>query len=147
VFSTGTDPVALGLVANLNRPGDNLTGTASASGPFFGKAVELLHELMPQARSVARLANPANPRLEEERVRATDSVVRTLGLRLMTLYVSNPSEIAQAFETLEKERPAGVLISSDLLFFSQHGQIITLAARHRVPAIFEGGGIMPTPGP
>jgi putative tryptophan/tyrosine transport system substrate-binding protein len=106
VFATGTDPVALGLVTNINRPSSNLTGAAAISEPFNGKAIELLHELVPQAGSVARLANATNPRLEEQRAKDAENAARTLGLRLMTLKVSNPDEIEQAFVILAKERPA-----------------------------------------
>jgi putative ABC transport system substrate-binding protein len=146
VFSIGTDPVALGLVANLNRPGGNLTGAASVSEAFNGKAIELLHELVPQARSVARLANPTNPEMEEERAREAQSAARMLGLQLISLKAGNPDEIEQAFVILGQERPAGVLVSADLLFFSQRSQIVALAAHHRV--IFDGreyassGGLM-----
>ena len=138
VFSTGTDPVPLGLVTNINHPGENLTGAAAASEPFDGKAIELLHELVPQARSVARLKNPNNPGLEKLRARETEGAAGALGLRLLTLDVRNAAEIEQAFAILGVERPAGVLISSDLLFLDQHEQIVGLAAQYRVPAIFDG---------
>jgi putative tryptophan/tyrosine transport system substrate-binding protein len=154
VFSGATDPVAAGLVASLNRPGGNVTGTSRLVGAFFAKGVELLHELLPQAGSMARVAMPtsyyAQPLQESflQAVKEAENTARTLGLRLKVLEASNPLEIEQAFASVAQERSGGLIVDPNGNFYNQRDQFVTLASRYRVPTIYswreavEAGGLM-----
>jgi putative tryptophan/tyrosine transport system substrate-binding protein len=134
VFQVG-DPVSCGLVASLNRPGGNLTGVANLTVELIGKRLELLHELLPTAAIVALLANPANPSAMESESPNFQDAARALGLEAHVLEASTPSEIEAAFETVGRLR-AGALVGMDAFFVSRRTQIIALAARHAVPAIY-----------
>jgi putative tryptophan/tyrosine transport system substrate-binding protein len=142
VFSVGSDPVAIGLVASLNRPGGNLTGISNLLFAVVAKRLQLLHELVPTAPSIAYLVNPTNPVFAEPETRELQGAARTLGVRLLILTASDQSELEAAFATLVRERAGGLVVGGDLLFVD----LVALAARHRVPAIYPlataTGGLM-----
>jgi putative ABC transport system substrate-binding protein len=148
VFVIGTDPVKTGLVASLNRPGGNLTGASVLHIEVTPKRVELLHELVPAATTVALLVNPTSPFAVPE---TTESRVaaHALGLRLHVLNASNENEIERAFTALVEQQAGALVVGADPVFqISLRDQLVTLAARHRVPAIYgyrestAGGGLM-----
>jgi putative tryptophan/tyrosine transport system substrate-binding protein len=136
VFQVGFDPVAAGLVASLNRPGSNLTGIFVLNAAAVAKRLEQLHELVLAATTIAYLVNPTNPVFAEAEKRELQVAARTLGLRLLILNASDPSEFEGAFATLVRERAGGLVVSGDLLFFNHTHQLVALAARHAVPAIY-----------
>ncbi len=148
VFMIGSDPVEIGLVKSLNRPGGNLTGVAYLNVEVAAKRLELLHELVPAAKSVALLVNPTNPIEAEVQTRELQLAARAFGLRLLALNASNPTEIEAAFATLVLERADLLQIGVDSLFASALNQIVALAARHSVPTIYPwreftgAGGLM-----
>jgi putative tryptophan/tyrosine transport system substrate-binding protein len=148
VFVTGADPVALGLVASLNRPGGNLTGTSIISVEMISKRLELLHELLPTAKSVALLVNPSNAAATEAETKEMRIGTSALGLRLVVLNASTPNEIEAAFATAFLEHAGALVVSTDALFNIQRDQLLSLAARHAVPAIYPyreqtaAGGLM-----
>jgi putative ABC transport system substrate-binding protein len=135
VFSNGSDPVKVGLVASMNRPGGNATGVSfqiSALGP---KRLELLREIVPQATTVAFLVNPVNPVTEgdiEEMLRAA----RSVGQSVVVVRASNENEIDAAFATIARERADALLVNVDAYLSSRKDQIIGLAARYRIPASY-----------
>jgi putative ABC transport system substrate-binding protein len=148
VFVVGSDPVTAGLVASLNRPGGNLTGASILNVDVTPKRLELLHELVPTATIVALLVNPANPYSVPEALEA-QAAAHALGLQLHVLNASNKNEIDTAFATLHQQRVDAFLVGADPLFFlSLRDQLVALAARHRVPAIYgyreftAAGGLM-----
>jgi putative ABC transport system substrate-binding protein len=148
VFSSGSDPVEVGLVASLGRPGGNLTGVSLLITAVVAKRLELLHELAPAATSIALLANPANPVLAADETRELQAAARVLGVNLLVLHASSPSEIDAAFATLVEQRVGALLVSSDADFSIRRDQIVALAARHAVLAIYQwreytaAGGLM-----
>jgi putative tryptophan/tyrosine transport system substrate-binding protein len=147
VFSIGGDPVQTGLVANLNRPGGNVTGFSSMDSELAAKQVGLLHELLPAAARFAVLVNPAN--LSNEFViRDAQTGAAALKLQIEVLSASTNRDITTAFTTLLQKGAGALLVSPDLFFVSRHTQFVTLAARHAVPTInfdrafAEAGGLM-----
>jgi putative ABC transport system substrate-binding protein len=148
VFSMGADPVETGLVASLNRPGGNITGIYNLNTTVGSKRLELLHELVPAAGSIAFLVNPTNAVLAETQTRELQIAARTLGVRLLVLSASDPSEFDAGFATLVVERAGGLLVSSDALFSNRLDQLIALAVRHRLPTMYArrdataAGGLM-----
>jgi len=148
VFSIGTDPVETGLVASLNRPGGNLTGISVLNVEVIAKRLELLHELVPAATSIAFLVNPTNPILAEAETKELQGAARVIGVRLLVLNASNQSEFEEAFAMLVLERAAALLIGADSLFFTHPEPLVELATRHRVPVIYTrreaaaAGGLM-----
>jgi putative ABC transport system substrate-binding protein len=147
-FSTGSDPVKLGLVASLNRPGGNLTGAATLFIAVAAKRLELLHELVPATTSIALLANPANRVLAETEPRELQAAAGILGVHLSVLHASSPGEIDAAFAMLVEQGAGALLVSSDVSFQIRMEQIVALAARHAMPAIYPlpefaaAGGLM-----
>jgi putative ABC transport system substrate-binding protein len=136
VFGIGGDPMQFGLVTSLNRPGGNITGVNNLNAAVLGKRLELLHELVPAAGVIALLENPSSVFTEVE-TKALDEAARALGVELRVLNVINGSEIDTAFATtLAKEHAVPVVVSGDTLFTSQRDQLIVLAARHAIPAIY-----------
>jgi putative tryptophan/tyrosine transport system substrate-binding protein len=135
VFNVG-DPVEAGLVASLNRPGANLTGVANMTAELMAKRLELLHELAPTATVVAVLVNPTNPVGTETETRNLRDAARLLGVQLHVLPASRASEIDAAFETLAELRARALLVSGDPFFTNRRDQVVALAARHAVPAIY-----------
>ena len=148
VFMIGSDPVEIGLVAGLNRPGGNLTGVAYLNVEVAPKRLELLHEFVPAARRFALMVNPASPPAAEGQVKELQAAVRTLGLDLKVLNARNPIEIEDAFETLVRDRIEALQIGVDSLFGNHVDQLVALATRHKVPTIYPwreftaAGGLM-----
>ena len=136
VFMIGSDPVELGLVASLNRPGGNLTGVAYLNVEVAPKRLELLHEFVPTAKSIALLVNPANPAAADEQAKELRAAIAALGLNLMLMNASNPLEIEDAFATLVRERVEALQIGVDPFFGNHVDQLVALATRHKVPTIY-----------
>jgi putative ABC transport system substrate-binding protein len=147
VFQIGEDPVEAGLVANLNRPGGNITGATFNSGPLTAKRLELLHELVPAATQIGYLVNPTNT-VTKAQISQSEMAARDLGVRLIIQNASTPSEIEAAFAILVGQRIGALLVDNDSLFFLQRHQLAALATRHAVPATYharevvEAGGLM-----
>jgi putative ABC transport system substrate-binding protein len=148
VFYLGADPVEVGLVTSLSRPGGNLTGVVTLNVEVGAKRLELLHELIPTATVVALLLNPTNPTLAQTLSRDLQAAARTLGLQLHVLHASNEREIDTAFATLVQLRAGALVIGADALFNSRSEQLAALTVRHAVPAIYQfrefvsAGGLM-----
>jgi putative tryptophan/tyrosine transport system substrate-binding protein len=148
VFNVNEDPVRLGLVASLARPGGNLTGVNLLAGELAAKRLELLRELVPAATRVAVLVNPANTTTAELTLRDVAPAARAMGLQIMVLNASASREIDAAFDTFMRERPDALFVNPDPFFLSQRVQLVHLASRHAVPAIYgyrefaEAGGLM-----
>jgi putative ABC transport system substrate-binding protein len=148
VFLAGEDPVKLGLVASLARPGGNATGINFYSGELTAKRLELLRELVPGAARVAVLVNPANPTVTETTLREMESAARAMGLQLHVLNASTSREINTAFATFVSERPDALFVGLDPFLNSRRVQLVNLASRHALPATFsnrdiaEIGGLM-----
>jgi putative ABC transport system substrate-binding protein len=136
VFETGADPVQLGLVASINRPGGNITGVSQLNVEVAAKRLELLHELVPTARVIGLLVNQANAALAQAQLRAIQSAADTLGLELQVLNASSERDFGAAFAKLTELRAGGLLISADPVFTSGMEQLATLTVRHSVPAVF-----------
>jgi putative ABC transport system substrate-binding protein len=134
VFSSG-DPVAEGLVASLARPGGNLTGFSLMLAEMMPKRLELLSELVPSARVIALLMNPNNPRTEPT-IRDAQEAARLKGVQLAVLKAGTESEIDAAFTTLTQLHAGALVVDSDVFFFGRRDQLVALAARHAVPAIY-----------
>ena len=147
VFSVGGDPIKLGLVAQLNRPDSNATGVTVLTGLLGAKRLELLRELIPKATVIAVLINSTNPSAETY-VRETQEAARTVGQQIHTLSASTEAEIEAAFVTLAQMRAEALLVVTDAVFIGRREQIVALAARYAVPAIYEAsvfarvGGLM-----
>jgi len=148
VFFVAADPVQLGLVTSLSRPGGNLTGVVTLNVEVAAKRLELLHELVPTATIVALLVNPASTALAETITRELEAAARTLGLELHVLHASSEGEIDAAFATLVQLQAGALVIGADALFNSRSEQLAALTIRHRVPAIYQfrefvsAGGLM-----
>jgi putative tryptophan/tyrosine transport system substrate-binding protein len=149
VFFTGFDPVASGFVTSLNRPGGNVTGIFTLNPPLLIKRIELLHELIPVARSIAFLFTPTgNVSADEAVVRDMKAAANTFGVRLLFQKASAPGEFEDTFDALVRERIDAVMISADAVFTNNRGQLVALAARYRIPAIYpirefsEAGGLL-----
>ena len=136
VFTTGTDPVRLGLVASLNRPGGNITGVTQRSEEVAQKRIELAHELVPTATVVALIVNPTRPTAESVTT-SSRKAAETLGLQFDVLHASTEAELDGAFATFSQTRGGVLVIGSDA-FFNAHLELLAaLALRHSVPAIYE----------
>ena len=148
VFLIGSDPVEIGLVASLNRPGGNLTGLAILSITVLAKRLELLHELVPTVTSIACLVDPSNRVATEAAIRELQVAALALGLRLVIVNASNQNEFETAFATTARERAGALVVASDPVFHSHADRLVALAADQRMPAIFawpevaEAGGLM-----
>jgi len=136
VFTTADDPVRLGLVTSLNRPGGNVTGATQATVEVAPKQLQLLHELVPKARVMALLVNPAIPTLADSSTRALQAAARTLGLNLHVLNASTEGEFDGVFAKLIQLRAGGLVIGSDPFFTSRTEQLAALAVHHAVPAVY-----------
>jgi putative ABC transport system substrate-binding protein len=134
VFQMGADPVALGLVASLNRPGGNLTGITSLGAALTSKHLELLHEFAPAATLIGFLVNPENF-AEERTARELEPVARKLGLELHVLRARTESDFDPVFATLRQLRAGGLVIGNEGLFISRSEQLAALTLRYAVPAI------------
>ena len=136
VFNVGGDPVRLGLVASLARPGGNLTGINFFLNELVAKRLELLRELVPTATRVAVLVNPANAEVTESTLRDVEAAARSMGLQIQILKANTSQEINAAFESLVHERPDALFIAPGPFFTARRVQLTQLAARHAVPAIY-----------
>ena len=147
VFSAGTDPVGLGLVASLNHPGGNLTGVYQFASGLEGKRLGLLHEMVPKATSVAALIN-SNFADAEYQLRDVQEAAARLGVQLVVVRANAKSDFDAAFSTLVGQRAGALLVCSSPFFNERREQLVVLSARHALPAIFEwrdfaaAGGLM-----
>jgi putative tryptophan/tyrosine transport system substrate-binding protein len=148
VFGVPEDPVRLGLVASLARPGGNLTGINFLNVELVAKGLEILRELVPAATRVAVLINPANATNAEATLSAAETATRAMGLQIQVLKASTSLEINAAFATLMRERPDALFVGQDAFFNSRRLQLANMAARHVIPMssvsrdIAEVGGLM-----
>jgi putative ABC transport system substrate-binding protein len=148
VFVIAQDPVTIGLVASLARPGGNLTGINFLTGELLSKRLELLRELLPAATRLAVLVNPANAAVTEMRLQGVEAAARAMGLQIQVFNASNSREIAVAFANIAREQPDALFILDDPLFSLRRVQLVNLASRHVIPATYgsresaEAGGLM-----
>src|SRR5262245_45202698 len=148
VFSTGADPVQLGLVASLARPGGNATGINTFSMEVVTKRLRLLNELVPKAARIAVLVNPTNTATAEPTIRDVHEAATTIGLQIQIFNAATIGEIDAAFATLAREHPDALYIAPDSFFTSRRAQFATLTARDRIPAAYSqrdfvsAGGLM-----
>jgi putative ABC transport system substrate-binding protein len=148
VFILSTDPVEAGLVASLNRPGGNVTGVTGLNVELAPKKVELLHELLPSATTLALLVNPTNPIAAESQSRSVGTAAQTLGLHVHILHSSTERDFDSVFARLAQIRAGALIIGSDLFFTSRSGRLAALGLRHAVPSIYQfrefahAGGLM-----
>jgi putative tryptophan/tyrosine transport system substrate-binding protein len=144
VFNNVSDPVKSGLVASFNRPGGNITGTVSLDGPLVGKQIGLLQKLVPDAALIAVLVNPDNANTVSDVQEAAHST----GQQLLVLNARAEDEFDAAFATMAEQKAEALLVASDPFFYSQRNQLVALATRHRIPAIYiyreyaAAGGLM-----
>ena len=141
VFTIIDDPVKLGLVASLARPGGNLTGINFLSGEVVAKRLELLRELVPAATRVAVLVNPTNGVDAETTVRDVAAAARTIGFQIQVLNASTSREIETAFATFVRERPDALFVGPDPFFGGRRVQLATLATRHAIPSGLRATGL------
>jgi putative ABC transport system substrate-binding protein len=148
VFMQAADPVRIGLVDSLNRPGRNLTGINLMWAEVAGKRLELLLELVPAAKSIAYLGNPSNPVFTESETRELQPASRAHGLRLTIVNASRPSEFETAFAEIVRQQADALVVSSAVSLLTDPDQIVGLAAQHALPAIYAyrpsvtAGGLM-----
>ena len=148
VFGVGEDPVRLGLVANLARPGGNATGINFFVADLIAKRLRLLHDMVPKAVRIAVLLNPDNASIAETTLREAQAAAPTIGLQIQILNATTIGEIDAAFASLARERADALFVAPDGFFTSRAVQFATLAARDRIPATFSNpdnvavGGLM-----
>jgi len=142
VFETGGDPITLGLVASLSRPGGNVTGVTQLNVEVAPKRLELLHELVPTASVIALLINPTNPALAEPVSRASQAAAHALGLDLHVLNASTERDFDGVFASVIQLQAGGLVIGSDAFFTSRREQLAALAVRHAVPTVYENRGFV-----
>jgi putative ABC transport system substrate-binding protein len=147
VFATSADPVRLGLVASLNRPGGNATGIAFLGSELVGKQLELMHEMLPKAAVIGLLLNPTSPSAETH-LREVSVAARALGLQIIVQNTNRDRDLETAFATFVQQRTGGLVVPSDPFFYGQREELAALAARHAIPAIYSDreyvadGGLM-----
>lgn len=148
IFNTAGEPVAVGLLSGLNRPGSNVTGFGFFSGSLASKRLSLLREVVPKAQTIAVLLDPNSPFYASQR-KETQDAARALGLKLLILPAGNDADIEAAFKTMDKQKPSALLVSASPYFsWDRRPQIVGLAARSAIPAIYslrewvEAGGLM-----
>jgi putative tryptophan/tyrosine transport system substrate-binding protein len=148
VFVIAEDPVRIGLVASLARPGGNVTGINFLTGELLSKRLELLRELLPAATRLAVLVNPANAAVTEMRLKGVEAAARAMGLQIQVFDAGGSREIAVAFANIARDRPDALFILDDPLFSLRRVQLVNLASRHAIPATYgsresaEAGGLM-----
>ena len=135
VFDTSLDPVAVGLVASLNRPGANVTGITSLNTEVASKRLELLHEVVPKASTIGLLVNQANPRLADINIAEMQAASRTLRLQILVLTASNNDAIDEAFAALAQRGVGALVVTPDAFFNSRSQQLAALVLRYALPAI------------
>ena len=147
VFNLGADPIGLGLVTNLKRPGGNITGIAMMNLEIETKRLELLHELAPASTSVAVLLNPSNAQAQTQE-REAQAAAPVIGRKVLILKAATEREIESAFATLVREQAGALLVGADTFFNSQAILFVVLTARHAIPTIYpfkssvDAGGLM-----
>ena len=137
VFEMASDPVRLGLVASLSRPGGNLTGVTNLNVEVAPKRLELLHQIIPTATTFALLINSSNPTLAESTTRYVRESARTLGVQLHVVSATTDNEIDDAFASLAKLRAGGLIIGSDPFFSSSSERLASQALRYALPAVYQ----------
>ena len=148
IFGVAEDPVKLGLVASLARPGGNATGINTFTSELVAKRLGLLHDLVPKAVRIAVLVNPANAMTAGATLRDIPEAARALGLQIQVLNASTSREIEAAFASLGRKRADALLVAGDAFFSSRRVQFALLAVRHAIPAMYttreypEAGGLM-----
>ncbi|HEY1364803.1 MAG TPA: ABC transporter substrate-binding protein [Xanthobacteraceae bacterium] len=148
VFEMGADPIQLGLVPSLARPGGNVTGVTQINVEVAPKRLQYLHELLPAARGIALLVNPADPGISDATTAELVAAARTMGLELHLLDASSDSEVETAFSQLTRLGAGGLVIGGGAFFASRSQRLGMLAARHAMPAVFQyrefvtAGGLM-----
>jgi putative ABC transport system substrate-binding protein len=135
VFSAASDPVYLGLVPSLSRPGGNITGMSTLTTPLGAKGIEILKELLPKASVIAFLANPSNPSTALQ-VKGAHAAADGVGVRLRVVNASTVDELDRAFAELARQRPDGLVVTGDPFFDSEREKVVALAARSGVPAVY-----------
>ena len=146
IFAAADDPVRLGLVTSFNQPGGNITGISMISGALGAKRIELLRELVPKASLIALLTDPNNP--ADANVRDDQTATRANGLRILSISAATEPDLETAFAALVQQGASAISISADAAFTAHRDQIVALAARYRIPAIYpwreytEAGGLM-----
>ena len=147
VFTGGGDPVKLGLVASLSRPGGNATGVVNIAAELTAKRMQLLRELVPNSAVMAALFNPVNPATEAQLKEVTEAA-RAIGQEILVVRASSERELSAAFVALVKGRAGSLYVGADPLFMNQRTQLAALAARHAIPASYAfrdlvvAGGLM-----
>jgi putative tryptophan/tyrosine transport system substrate-binding protein len=147
VFDIPRDPVRLGLVASMNRPGGNATGVNQLVAELGSKSLGLLHELVPKATVIAFLGNPNNPSTQDQ-VKEMQEAANAIGLKIAPVAARSDDELDAAFATIVREQPDALLIGADSFLFSRRGKLATLATRHAIPAMYgrrefpEAGGLI-----
>ncbi len=146
VFNTGADPVRMGLVSNIRRPGGNVTGITFLAEELGGKALSLLRELVPGIRTVGLMLNPNNPETPRRSAEAV-AAARALGLTMEVVHAATPPDIDKAFELLNERRVGALLLGSDAFYAARVAHFVSLAARHKMPTMYyrrefaEAGGL------
>jgi putative tryptophan/tyrosine transport system substrate-binding protein len=135
VFASGGDPVAEGLVTGLSRPGGNITGVNFLVFELSAKRLELLRELIPQARTIALLSNPGNPNAERN-IASVEEAARSKGVELLVLKGATENEVETGFVSLVQLRAGGLVVGADVVFSMRREQLIALAERHQLPTIY-----------
>ena len=135
VFTIGGDPVELGLVKSLSRPGANLTGLTQYTAALEAKRLEILHQLLPRETAITMLINPNNPNFTTQ-VRDLPEAARTMGVQISTLKASSDNEIEQAFAVLERQKPGALFVASDPVFNSRRELLVAQVKRLSIPAMF-----------
>jgi putative ABC transport system substrate-binding protein len=147
VFNLGVDPVKLGLIASFNRPGGNVTGVNTLSPALEAKRLGLLREMVPQAATIAVLLNPTNPDADLQQ-RDIQTAATAMGQHLRIFNASSEADVEAAFVGIVQQRADALLVGNDVFFVNRREQIVALAARHAIPAIYtfrifaESGGLM-----
>ena len=148
VFYIGTDPVKVGLIKSLARPGGNITGITAINVELFAKNLEVAHTLMPPAATIGVLENPANSPVTASERETVSNAERTLGRRFVIVTASTPDEIEPAFTSLVTEQVGALVVSGETLFLNQRNRVVGLAAHHMLPTVypyrefFLAGGLM-----
>jgi ABC-type uncharacterized transport system substrate-binding protein len=148
VFMVGADPVELGFVESVGRPGGNMTGVSALAVGTAAKRLQIVHELIPATEEIAFLRNPTNPNFSALETRELQGAAVVVGVRLLLLNASNPPEIEEAFANIVAQRVGALLLGTDPLFISTRDQLIKLANRYLIPTIYPfredvvAGGLM-----
>jgi putative ABC transport system substrate-binding protein len=136
IFAAGTDPIELGLVASLNRPGGNLTGVGGLAPQLAEKRLELLHKAVPAAGTIALLVGPADSVSDQAETRHMQSAARTLGLSLLVFNITADAEIARVFATLVEQQAGAIAVGASFIDAAKRDQILSEAARFALPTMF-----------